>query len=129
MGNPMVILLIVFFNFKVLGINVEIFVFLNMERFLYAIRNKYLLASVAFVIWMLFFDRNDVSTQYGYQREKSNLEREKAYYEEEIASIKQSIKNVQNNPSEIQRIAREKYQMKRDQEDVYVIVEKVPEDK
>ena len=100
-----------------------------MERFLYVIRNKYLLAGVAFVVWMLFFDRNDFSTQYSYRKEKSNLEKEKTYYEKEIAGIQQTIKDVQNNPSEIQRIARERYQMKKDNEDVYIILEKEAETK
>ena len=92
-----------------------------MERFLTLIRNKYLIAGAAFVIWMCFFDRYDVSTQFAYKQEKSKLETEKAFYETEIGQMEKSIKNAQYNPSEIQRIARERYKMKKDNEDVYVI--------
>lgn len=92
-----------------------------MERFVNLIRNKYLLAGVVFVIWMSFFDRYDFATQYSYQKEKNKLETEKAFYTSEIESIATSIHDVKNNPSVIQQIAREKYKMKKENEDVYII--------
>ncbi|MBE8714647.1 FtsB family cell division protein [Sphingobacterium hungaricum] len=94
-----------------------------MEKFISIIRNKYLLAGVAFLIWMSFFDRYDFATQFSYQQQKNNLIQEKEYYEKEVTSIEQSIKDVQFNQNEIQRIAREKYKMKKDKEDIYVITE------
>lgn len=92
------------------------------------IRNKYLIAGVAFLVWMCFFDRYDVSTQFAYQQEKNKLEVEKTFYETEIEQMTKSIKDVQYNPSEIQRIARERYKMKKDNEDVYVIQELEPKE-
>ena len=97
-----------------------------MERFLALIQNKYLIAGVAFFIWMCFFDRYDFSTQFSYQQEKTKLENEKQFYETEITSIEKAIRDVQYNPSEIQRIARERYKMKKDNEDIYVIQEVEP---
>ncbi|HLS96218.1 cell division protein FtsB [Sphingobacterium allocomposti] len=97
-----------------------------MERFLSLIRNKYLIAGVAFFVWMCFFDRYDFSTQFAYQQEKTKLEQEKAFYESEIKHIEKSIKDAQYNPNEIQRIARERYKMKKDNEDIYVIQEVEP---
>ncbi len=94
-----------------------------MGRLLSLIRNKYLIAGLAFVVWMVFFDRYDFATQYNYLQEKSKLEREKAYYGLENKNIEQAIKDAQYDPDEIQRIAREKYKMKKDREDVYVITE------
>src|SRR5690606_26424605 len=87
------------------------------------IRNKYLIAGVAFLIWMIFFDRYDFATQYNYLQEKSKLEKEKAFYGLENQKIEQAIKDAQYNPNEIQRIAREKYRMKKENEDIYVITE------
>ncbi|MBE8720702.1 septum formation initiator family protein [Sphingobacterium pedocola] len=98
-----------------------------MKRFLNLIKNKFLLAVIAFVIWMCFFDRYDFAAQYNYYQEKAKLEKEKEFYVSEIAYIEKSIKDVQFNPSEIQRIAREKYKMKKDNEDVYVLTEVVAE--
>lgn len=94
-----------------------------MEKFISLIRNKYLLAGVAFLVWMSFFDRYDFATQFSYQQQKNNLIHEKEYYESEVTSIEQAIKDVQFNQNEIQRIAREKYKMKKDKEDIYVITE------
>lgn len=99
-----------------------------MNRFILLAKNKFLIASVAFVVWMAFFDRYDISTQIGYQQEKSKLEYEKEFYTAEVEKIEKSIKDVQYNHIEIQRIAREKYKMKKDNEDVYVIMEVEPQE-
>ncbi len=94
-----------------------------MERFLLLIRNKYLIAGLAFVVWMCFFDRYDISTQYSYHKEEAKLRSEKEYYESETVRIEKAIVDVQKNQTEIQRIARERYKMKKDNEDVYIIQE------
>lgn len=97
-----------------------------MERIINTIRNQYLIAGVAFLIWMCFFDRYDITTQYNFQTEKTKLETEKAFYTSEIEIIEKAINDVQYNPNEIQRIAREKFKMKKDQEDIYIISEVEP---
>lgn len=94
-----------------------------MERFFGVIKNKYLLAAIGFIVWMCFFDRYDVATQYSYQTQKNTLEKEKIYFETEIETMEKSIHDMQYNKSEIERVAREKYKMKKPQEDVYVISE------
>ncbi|WP_333625605.1 septum formation initiator family protein [Sphingobacterium siyangense] len=92
-----------------------------MQRLWSLIRNKYLLAALAFLVWMLFFDRNDFATQYNYQKQKANLESERSFYLKENAAIIKTINDIRSNPQEVQRIAREKYKMKKDNEDIYVI--------
>lgn len=99
-----------------------------MERFIAIAKNKFVIASIAFVAWMIFFDRYDLSTQYAFQQEKSKLEHEKEFYSAEVMTIEKSIKDVQYNQTEIQRIAREKYKMKKDNEDVFVIMEVEPQE-
>lgn len=94
-----------------------------MKRFVSVAKNKFLIASIAFFAWMLFFDRYDLPTQFNYQKEKNKLEQEKFFYSTEIEKLEVLIKDVQYNQAEIQRIAREKYKMKKDNEDVYVIME------
>ena len=44
----------------------------------------------------------------------------KKYYKEEIAKDEQSIKNLKN-PDQTEKYAREKYYMKKDSEDIYII--------
>lgn len=62
-----------------------------MERFINTIRNQYLIATVAFLIWMCFFDRYDIATQYHFQAEKTKLEKEK-----NIILRKSTISNSQS---------------------------------
>ena len=94
-----------------------------MERLLSVIRNKYLIAGVAFVVWMLFFDRNDVATQYDYYSQLKELRAQKEFYTTEIDHVTKTLHDLDNDPQALQRIAREKYKMKKDNEDVFVIVE------
>ncbi|SEL85194.1 FtsB family cell division protein [Parapedobacter koreensis] len=95
-----------------------------MERLLSIIRNKYLIAAVAFVVWMLFFDRHDVATQYDYYSQLKGLKAEKAFYTTEIERVTKTIHDLNTSPQELQRIAREKYKMKKENEDVFVILER-----
>src|SRR5690606_37894100 len=95
-----------------------------MERFIAIIRNKYIIASVAFLVWMLFFDRHDFATQYGYYSQLKGLQAEKAFYTEEIERVTTTLHNLNNNPQELQRLAREKYKMKKENEDVFVVIER-----
>lgn len=85
------------------------------------------MSGIAFLIWMCFFDRYDIATQIGYQQERNKLEQEKEFYSTETDNIEKAIKDAQFNPEEIQRIAREKYKMKKANEDVYVITEVEPQ--
>ncbi|HWK99960.1 MAG TPA: septum formation initiator family protein [Parapedobacter sp.] len=98
-----------------------------MERFLSAIRNKYLIAIVAFAVWMLFFDRHDMATQYGYYSQLKDFKAEKTFYTTEIDRITKAIDDLNTDPLAQERVARERYQMKKDNEDIFVIVEKEAE--
>jgi cell division protein DivIC len=85
------------------------------------LRNKFLLAVIGFVIWMMFFDRNDMFTQMERRSELNELKQSKAYFEKQIAENKKFSKDLQFNASAIEKYAREKYLMKRDNEDLFII--------
>jgi len=85
------------------------------------LRNKYLLATVSFLGWMLFFDRNDVFTQAQRRSELNELRESKQYFEKQIAENKKFSNDLQFNASAIEKYAREKYLMKRDNEDLFII--------
>jgi cell division protein FtsB len=48
------------------------------------------------------------------------LEENKKYYQEEIQKDKQNIKLLKN-PDQVEKYAREKYYMKKDSEDIYIV--------
>lgn len=93
-----------------------------MKRLIELLSNKYFLAVVAFGLWMLFFDRNDMISQYEYRTEVSKLQQEKDFYTKETAAVKKDLKELDSNMNSAEKFAREKYFMKKDNEDVFVIV-------
>jgi len=93
-----------------------------MKRLLELLRNKYFLAVVAFGVWTLFFDKNDLISQYEYRSEVSKLQQEKDFYTKEIALVKKDLNELDSNLNTAEKFAREKYFMKKDNEDVFVIV-------
>ena len=72
---------------------------------------------------MLFFDSEDLVTQYRLRNKLSKLEVEKAYYLEQIEKIQQARKGLINNEDLLEKYAREKYFMHKEKEDLYVIVD------
>ncbi len=93
-----------------------------MNRILSLLKNKYFLATLAFVVWMLFFDKNDVLSQHDYSTEVKDLQLKKDFYEKETASVKKDLKELDSNLNSAEKFAREKYFMKKDNEDVFVVV-------
>ena len=98
-----------------------------MNRILSIISNKYLLITVAFLVWMMFFDRNDLVQQYEYRTELNNLKADKEFYTREVAKIKKDLAELTTNREKLEKFAREKYLMKKENEDVYVIVKESKE--
>lgn len=83
--------------------------------------NKYVLATALFVAWMLFFDRNDVFTQLERKKELRQIEESKAYFAQKIAEGKTFSRDMRTNADAVEKFARERYLMKRDNEDLYLI--------
>lgn len=87
------------------------------------LKNKYLITSVALIVWLLFFDKNDILSQVDLTRKLKALEEERDYYAKEIGRNKQDMMELKTNPKNLEKFAREKYLMKRPNEDIFVIVE------
>ncbi len=93
-----------------------------MKRLFELLRNKYFIAVVAFAIWMLFFDKNDMLSQFEYRTEVKKLQEEKDFYLKETNDVKKDLSEIDSNLNTAEKFAREKYFMKKDNEDVYVVV-------
>ena len=92
-----------------------------MKRLVNLFRNKYFLVSVAFVVFMIFFDKNDLFSQYQYYQQVSKLKQERDFYQKEITKVNQDLDELSSDPKKLEKFAREKYLMKKDNEDVFVI--------
>lgn len=86
-------------------------------------RNFYFLIIAIFMVWMLFFDTNDFITQFSLSRRQSELEDSKAFYEERIIEVQKDRDALLNDRDLLEKIAREKYLMKKENEDVFIVVE------
>ncbi|TBR18511.1 MAG: septum formation initiator family protein [Chitinophagaceae bacterium] len=93
------------------------------------LKNKYFLAGMGFIIWMLFFDPRDIFSQWERTQELKKLEASKEYYQQQIFTEKKDIEELKNNPAILEKFAREKYLMKRDNEDLFIVTEVKPEKK
>ena len=100
-----------------------------MKRLLELLRNKYFLAVAGFAVWMMFFDKNDMISQYEYRSQVNKLQQEKDFYTKEIAIVQKDLKELDSNLNTVEKFAREKYFMKKDNEDVFVIIDNQPEEK
>lgn len=88
--------------------------------------NKYFLATSLFVVWMVFFDRNDLFTQLARKKELREIEDSKAYFAQKIAEGKKFSRDMRTNADAIEKFVREKYLMKRDNEDLFLIQKPAP---
>lgn len=85
-------------------------------------KNKYVLASVLFLVWLTFFDRNNLIDQYKLHTQLSDLRSKKEYYAEQIKIVKQEKQELFTNMASLEKFAREHYMMKKANEDLFVIV-------
>lgn len=79
---------------------------------------------VTFVIWMLFFDKNNWWDVMRLQKTYNKVKEERDYYKEQAEIAKSEYNALFTHPDSLEKFAREKYLMKKDNEDVFVIVPK-----
>ena len=82
--------------------------------------NVFVMILIPFIIWMLFFDENSYLIHSKFDNEIGELESTISFYEKKIADDKETIKKLQDS-LELERFAREKYLMKKENEDIYII--------
>ncbi len=92
-----------------------------MNKLRYIFTNKYLITGIAFAVWMLFFDRNDTTLQLKRIHELGKLQKSEKLMETQIADTKSELNLLKTNPETLEKYAREKYLMKKDNEDLFVI--------
>ena len=84
------------------------------------VTNVFVIILIPFIIWMLFFDENSYLTHRKFNNEINDLERTISFYKDKIEKDRATIKKLQDS-LELERFAREKYLMKKDNEDIYII--------
>jgi cell division protein DivIC len=90
------------------------------KKWVRIVSNKYLLILILFFVWMFFFDTNSFFIHQELNDDINKLENNKKVYQEEIKNDKVFIDKMKDS-NEIEKFAREKYYLKKDDEDIYII--------
>jgi len=91
------------------------------NKFIYKlITNVFVVILIPFVVWMIFFDENSYLVHRKFDKEIEELETTISFYEKKIKKDKETIEKLKDS-LELERFAREKYLMKKENEDIYLI--------
>ena len=89
------------------------------------LKNKYFISITAFVVILFFLDKNDiVFTQRSRLKELRTLQQSKKFYSQEIERQRKELQALKTDPAALEKLAREKYLMKRDNEELFLVPEK-----
>jgi cell division protein FtsB len=88
------------------------------------ITNKYIIATLAFVALLFFSDRNNVIDQYKLRKQHNKVKAEHTFYQHQIEDAKKQRDELFTSDKNLEKFAREKYLMKKEDEDVFVFVKK-----
>ena len=85
--------------------------------------NKYFITTVVFVAWLVFFDNNNILTNLRTRDKLNVLKKEKKFYIDEVKKDSVLIQKLLYDTTELEKYARERYLMKKDNEDVYLLID------
>lgn len=82
--------------------------------------NRYFIILSIFIVWMLFFDENSWLNHREFNKDIDKLKSEKNHYKSEIYKDSLLVKKLEDK-TELEKFAREKYHMKKENEEIYLI--------
>ena len=85
-------------------------------------RNRYLLTVIIFILWLLFFDSNNLIARFREMRELNKLKTDREYYFKLIGIDRQKLHELKTDNHNLEKFAREQYRMKKADEDLYIIL-------
>ena len=86
------------------------------------LRNRYFLTVLVFLVWILLFDNNNLVDRYHNIKNLRQLEKDRVYYRERIEEDRRKLNELKTSDENLEKFAREQYHMKKEDEDIYIIV-------
>ena len=86
------------------------------------LKSPFILIGLLFVLWMLFFDSNSYLNHNRLSNDINQLQKDKQHYIEEIKKDSIALKEL-CSPKGLEKYAREKYHMKKENEEIFLIIE------
>ncbi len=87
------------------------------------LRNKFILTTLVFLVWLLLFDQNNWVDRISDRKKLNQLKEEREYFIRKIEEDQRRLNELETNRENLEKFAREQYLMKRDNEDVFIVVE------
>ncbi|HPW65583.1 MAG TPA: septum formation initiator family protein [Salinivirgaceae bacterium] len=90
--------------------------------YLNKLHNKYGLTFIVFLVWMIFFDTNNLIDRVDSIKQRRKLKSDIEYFKLRIETDSKNLKELKTNPEVLEKFGREQYFMKKDDEDIFIIV-------
>ena len=91
------------------------------KRLFFILKNKYIIAALAFIIWMVFFDLKDWRTINARGTKLENLKQSEKILTAQIKDTRKELMLLKTDAGSIEKYAREKFFMKKDNEDLFIM--------
>jgi cell division protein FtsB len=93
------------------------------SKILRIVINKYTITLLLFAVWMFFFDSSSVLNRMRYREKLNGLKQEKHFFQDEIKKDSILSQKLVSDSAEIEKFARENYLMKKENEDVFLVID------
>lgn len=87
------------------------------------LKNKYTLSIILFFAWIFFFDQDNLIDRISNLKQLHQLEKDQIYYLQKINEDSERLEELKSNSANLEKFAREKYLMKKPNEDIFIVVE------
>ena len=98
-----------------------------MNKLPHFLKNKYVLSLIFFVIWIIFLDDYNMIKQKKIKKRVDELKRQKNFYINETRKDSHNLYKLMNDSIAQEKFAREKFLMKKENEDIFIIRNKEDE--
>jgi cell division protein DivIC len=95
----------------------------RLKRIANRFRNKYLVSLVVFIVWLMFFDQDNMIERYKALQKLNDLQEDKIYYQKKVSSDSLRLEELKSDTRNLEKFAREQYLMKKNNEDIFIIKE------
>lgn len=86
------------------------------------LRNRYILTTVLFLVWIILLDSNNLLARIKDMKELKNLKNDREYFSKKIESDRIKLRELKTDNDNLEKFAREQYLMKRADEDLYIVL-------
>jgi cell division protein DivIC len=87
------------------------------------VKNKFFITFIVFLLYVLFFDQNNLMDRFEAMSKLKQLKKDKEYFIQKIDEDTKRMNELKTNNENLEKFAREQYLMKKPNEDVFIIVE------